>query len=94
MTTEWFRVDGSGVSPHLEDERMILIGDVIPDWVRIPDDSPLRAGERAKVLSHRQAACPVCRRTVRHLALDGELFVAQCAPGCGFLFYKALDAGA
>lgn len=88
MAREWFRYDGSGIAIHAEDKGILLVGDYIPDWVLIPHESPIRSGERARVMGHTQKACPVCKRPVRHLDLGEKLFVAQCKPGCGFLFYQ------
>ncbi len=89
MATEWFNNDGSGVSVHLEDPNMAIVGDYIPDWVMIPTDSPARPGEKFRVISHTHRYCPKCReKAVRVLILEHNFRVAECKPGCGFVFYK------
>lgn len=92
MPTEWFKNDGSGISVHAEDENLILVGNGVPHWVRVPNESPIRPGEKARVIASFNGACPKCRtpqveRMVRHLDLDQGLYVAECKPGCGFVFY-------
>lgn len=89
MATEWFQNDGSGIALGVgESEDLVIVGDYIPDWVRIPNDSPLRGGETMRVIGHEQKQCPKCNlKTVRHLLLENSFAVAQCKPGCGFVFY-------
>lgn len=88
--TEWFKNDGSGVAVHTEDPRMLLVGDAPPDWVKVPDDSPQRAGEQLKVIGCFERLCPKCQqRNTRVLRLEHNFRVAECQPnGCGFVFYK------
>lgn len=89
MTTEWFNNDGSGVSVHLEDPNLALIGDYIPDWIMIPPDSPALPGEKLRVTGHTFRMCPMCKaKRVRVLVLQHDFRVAECKPGCGFVFYK------
>ena len=88
MPTEWFKNDGSGVAEHVEDPHMFIIGDYIPDWIRVPDESPVRAGEKLKVLGYTNGVCPKCRvNTCRILQLEHDFRVAECKPGCGFVLY-------
>lgn len=90
---EWFKLDGSGVAVHEEDENCLLYGDPVPDLVMIPENSPLRAGERLRVVGHTSTACPQCQRVVRVLTLEHGFFVAECQPGgCGFVFYRPRPA--
>jgi hypothetical protein len=89
MATEWFLNDGSGISVSVDDPRMVLLDTSPPDWVEVPPESPMRGGERLRVLGWKRATCPMCREAeVRHLLLEHEFCVAQCKPGCGFVFYK------
>src|SRR5678816_1763620 len=61
MPTEWFKNDGSGVAINEDDPCMLIVGDYIPDWVRVPVESPLRPGDKLKVLGHEMKTCPKCR---------------------------------
>src|SRR3954470_2701367 len=87
MATEWFKNDGSGVSIHEEDPCLLIVGDYIPDWVRVPEESPVRGGETLKVTGHTMKPCLMCAKEVRHLTLEHGFYVAECKPGCGFVFY-------
>lgn len=88
MATEWFHNDGSGVAVHTSDPSILLVGDYIPDWIMIPAESPIRPGEKARVIAWAVRPCPTCRKQVRHLQLDCDMYVAECKPGCGFLLYR------
>lgn len=89
MPTVWFKNDGSGLAECVDDPNMAIVGDYIPDWVRVPDESPDRPGEQLKVLGHTNAVCPKCQvKTCRILQLEHNFRVAECKPGCGFVFYK------
>lgn len=89
MATEWFENDGSGVAQHVEDPCMLLVGDYIPDWVKIPEGLE-GAGRALRVLSHEAKVCPKCKTAiVRHLKLEESYGVAECRPGCGgFVWYR------
>lgn len=92
--TEWFENRGTGVSKHVDDERVLIVGDYIPDWVHAPADLPTaESGRKLRVISHRNdVECPKCKtRLVRHLVLEENYFVAECnpnPPGCGFVWYR------
>lgn len=85
--TEWFdRKPGSPVAQGSEDPTMLLIGDGVPDWVRLP---PELGGARVKVLGAHEAPCPMCGKgpDVRHLELPDGLGVAECVRH-GFAWYR------
>lgn len=88
-TAEFNRRAGSNVHDSTEDPSMQLVGDVVPDWVRLP---PELGGGRRTVLAHKQVECP-CRRghKSRELALGEhqgkQLFVAECKIAGQFLWY-------
>lgn len=87
MATAWFeKTTGSEVHTSTEDETMLLLGDVVPDWVRLPAE--LGRAE-ARVLGAHAAPCPLCRanRPVRHLRIEAGLGVAEC-PQHGFVWYR------
>jgi|SRR3954467_12360436 hypothetical protein len=88
MATEWFKNDGSGVAINENDPCMLIVGDYVPDWIRVPEESPVRAGEQLRVVAVKNGPCPKCKREpVRHLELEHSFGVAECKPGCGFVFY-------
>ena len=87
MTTAWFQKRaGSDVHESTEDETMVLVGDVIPDWVRLPAEL---GGARVPVHGATAAPCPMCRdgHPVRHLKVEGSLGVAECRQH-GFVWYR------
>lgn len=87
MTTAWFEKQaGSEVHTSTEDETMLLLGDVTPDWVRLPAEL---GGARVRVLGAHAASCPMCRndRPVRHLHVEDGLGVAECREH-GFVWYR------
>lgn len=90
MPTVWFQNDGSGIALSEDDTGLIMVGDYIPDWVRVPAESPIRPGDKLKVLGYELKDCPKCKRSrpVRHLKLEDDFRVAECKPGCGFVFYR------
>lgn len=88
MPTEWFKNDGSGVAVHTEDPNMFIIGDYIPDWILIPEESPVRPGEKVRVIGPTYGTCPKCTvNRCRILELEHNFRVAECKPGCGFVLY-------
>lgn len=66
-----------------DDPTALLFSDGVPDWVRIPNESPIYAGEKRRVHDHRRQVCPHedCERVVIHMTLlgPGELQLAACA---------------
>ena len=83
--TDWFeKKAGSPVHKGIEDESMLMVGYVIPDWVRLPPD--LGGGQVAVVDSH-MGLCPMCKEAgVQHLKLESGLGVAECGQH-GFVWY-------
>lgn len=75
------------IDKHPDDPTALVISDGLPDWVRIPPQSPRFAGEVRRVTSIAVEACPAtsfataddlankrstpCGRRVYHLRLDG-----------------------
>lgn len=89
MTTVWFNNDGSGIAQSIEDPDFLIVGDYIPDWVMIPQECAERPGEKLKVTGHHIKICPICHKApIRILELEHNFHVAECKPGCGFVFYK------
>lgn len=88
--TEWFNNRGTGVAIGVDDPRLLLVGDGIPDWVRLPRElEGPDAGRELKVTGHFVAHCPKCKReNVRHLVLEDNYRNAECVPGCGFVTYR------
>ena len=86
MTTWFEKSPGSEVHESTEDETMVLIGAVIPDWVRLPAEL---GGARVRVLGAFEAPCPLCGddHSVRHLRVEGGLGVAECHEH-GFVWYR------
>jgi hypothetical protein len=87
MGTAWFnKAAGSVVHESIEDDSMLMVGDVIPDWVRLPAEL---GGERVRVEGAKTAPCPMCRNhvEVRHLRVTGNLGVAECRQH-GFVWYQ------
>lgn len=87
MSTTWFnRRAGSDAHASTEDDSMMLVGDVTPDWVRLP---PELGGARVRVLGVSASPCPMCRNhvEVRHLRVEGNLGVAECGQH-GFVWYR------
>lgn len=91
-STEWFVRDGSGVSVHIEEPGVLLVHDKNdpPDWIMIPHESPEGGGRRLKVIGSFKRVCPKCRNAalVMHFLLEDKYGVAQCKPGCGYVFYR------
>ena len=90
MATEWFekRVGDKALA---NDEGAVLIGDLTPDWVRLP---AVLGGARVRVVSAHGAPCPKCgddARAVQHLRMEGGLGVAECGAH-GFVWYRGLRA--
>jgi len=92
MTIERFnKRAGSNVATSIDDASMQLVGDFVPDTVRLP---PELGGHVARVLEARLAPCPRGEHLVRHLALDSDpragsqVHVAECAEHGGFLWYR------
>jgi hypothetical protein len=83
--THWFnRRPGDVVAEGVDDPTMSLVGDVVPDWVRLP---PELGSAQIKVTGAFRAPCPMCRGgEVRHL--EAEAFrVAECSTH-GFVWYR------
>lgn len=79
-------VDGSGGSAA-------LISDGIPDWIRIPANSPSYAGEVRRVEAVAVEPCPAdlghCGREVYHLTLSGPgALRCACCSDHGFQIYR------
>lgn len=92
MTT-WVTMDGSGVAVLEEDECMLLLGDPVPQWIRMPQESPIDPGRELRVLGSKESTCPRCRsRVVRHLLLEDRFGVAECNGGCGYVVYRFLES--
>lgn len=65
---------------------MLLVGDVVPDYVNLPSDL---GGGRRDVVSHCMVMCP-CRgeHQSRELSLGEKLYVAECKTSAQFLWYR------
>jgi hypothetical protein len=87
VSTEWFeKIAGSDAALSTDDPHMLLIGDGVPDWVRLP---PELGGQQVRVTHARMHTCPRGNHTVRHLKLDHDnLGVAECQAHGGFLWYR------
>ena len=75
------------MSQSESDPCMGLIADV-PDWVRLPAEiDPERA--KLRVVGHKMDECPKCHgnKSVKHLKLEKDFGVAECATRCGFVWY-------
>jgi len=77
MPTEWFdRKPGEGyIKPtdesRPEGEQMVILGDKIPDWVRLPHTlAPPLAGLQARVVRHFASLCPLCHAPAKVLELE------------------------
>lgn len=89
--TEWFeRRPGDLASQGTDDPSLVLVGDGVPDWVRLPAEL---GGGQVKVLGHHTAPCPMCKsqHPVRHLRLKRGYGVAECGR-CGFVWYQQPEA--
>ena len=89
MSTEWFnKIPGSDVAQSQEDERMLLLGVGVPDWVRVPADTG--HGGQYRCLAVVVGRCP--RRghnhQCRHYILDGPVCCAECQVDNQFLWYR------
>lgn len=87
MTTAWFQKEaGSEIHEGIEDETMVLVGSVVPDWVRLPAEL---GGARVPVEGASLAPCPMCGGgpDVQHLGVEGNLGVAECRHH-GFVWYR------
>lgn len=80
MTT-WFQKEPGRV-PVNEEEGLLLLGDDVPDWVRLPANL---GGGQLKVVRAFIAPCPIHKHPVRHLELEGGYFVAESDQ---FYWYK------
>lgn len=89
--TMWFtKRPGEICSEAAEDSDepgTLLMGDVVPDWVRLPADLGADAGRRLRVLSSGQGPCPKCGGAARHLELEDRYGVAECLADA-FVFYR------
>ena len=87
MTTAWFQKNvGSEVHESIEDPSMMLVGDAVPDWVRLPESL---GSSDVRVLGAAKAPCPMCDTDthVRHLQLENGLGIAEC-PTHNFVWYR------
>ena len=85
--TAWFeKVPGVDIAASLEDPAMALVGDLVPDWVRLPAEL---GGARVPVLERFTTGC-LCRAcgTVEHLRLPDGIAVAECLSGPSYLWYR------
>lgn len=82
MNEQMFFTKRPGKIPINEDENALLIGDVIPDTVRLPPDL---GGQVVKVIRAFVASCPVTKVKCRHLELEGGIYVAESNQ---FYWYK------
>ena len=80
---------GEPVMQGIEDPSMLVPGDTLPSWVRLP---PELGGGRRPVEDAYIRACPSCHNTheVRVLVL-GDISVAEC-PDRGFLWFRTPEA--
>lgn len=82
---EFQKQAGSHVHESTEEPGMMIVGEVVPDWVRLP---PQLGGGRRVVAGHRTCRCPCgSPHEVRELDLGENLFVAECGIK-GFLWYN------
>lgn len=86
------RVDEIDDGPAAERGSAALISDGIPDWIRIPANSPSYAGEVRRVAAVAVEPCPAVSaapREVYHLTLDGPGGLrCACCPVHGFQIYQ------
>jgi hypothetical protein len=89
MTIEPFKMDGSGVATHAEDPNILLVGDVTPKWIQVPEGMEY-AGQRLAVLFCAPTECVQCkRRGIRGFILEHNLAVIECFPdGCGYVWLE------
>lgn len=86
MTTKWFdKKLGSDLHASQDEAGVYLVGDMVPDWVRTPDQI---GGQQVRVTGAFAGPCPKCGGgpDVRHLNLEGGLSVAECRLD-GFVWY-------
>ncbi len=83
----WFEKRiGEPIMVGTEDPTMLLLGDSIPDWVRLPPDL---GGRRVRVEAVGVDTCPRGEHDVRHLRLsDCGISVAECPEHGGYLWYR------
>ena len=96
---EWFtRKPGGGLDISVEDPSLALLGNEVPDWVKLPAEL---GGVKVRVEGARIAPCAKCGGRCRHLKLAPVVLgrnvigvapvsvkVAECNNGCGFVWYK------
>lgn len=90
MPTEWFTDDGSGIAIHNEDPNMAIIGDYVPDRIKLPEKlGAPDAGRELRVLKHWIGTCPKCKAwKVRYLMLEDRYCIAECNSNCGFVIAR------
>ena len=97
--TEWFKkAAGARAARGIDEPRMLLIGDTVPDWVRLPAEL---GGMRVRVLEAYEGPCPRCDDVVPTLRLNAgtmeyrgggkgamdHIHVAECASD-GFIWFR------
>lgn len=87
MATEWFEDDGSGIAFHKKDPTLMIVGDYVPQWIKLPVNlGPPNGGRQLKVLGTDKRTCPKCKAwRVRYLLLEDNWVVAECKSNCGFV---------
>lgn len=91
--TEWFKKEAGdevliGMDEGIgESQSVLIIGDILPDWVRTP---PELGGAKVGVLGGFMDPCPRCRgeAPVVHMKLENGMYVAECKGACGFVWYR------
>lgn len=87
---------GSGTLQSTEDPAMQIVGDVIPEWVTVPD---ALGGGRRTVQGHKRKPC-ICELSgcdcggheAIVLDLGDNMFVAECEHK-GFLWFRLRKGG-
>lgn len=82
---EFTKQAGDDSLQSLEDPSLQLFGEVIPEWVRLPQQL---GGEKRTVQSYKKINC-VCggEHIVLELNLGDNFYVSEC-PSKGFLWYR------
>ncbi len=93
MTIEKFtKRPGSPALQSVDDPKMLLITDQVPDTVTLP---PELGGGTCRVARAFRGTCPKCGDShtaptdTRHLVLENSTIrVAECPRSCGFVWYR------
>lgn len=84
-----YRFKKTAGNPDLEgidDPSMTLQGEVVPEWIRLPDSL---GGTRCPVLGQSKVNCPCGGNHIAtEYSLGDSLFVAECPTARSFLWYK------